>query len=352
LNRRSLAGLRRRVRPGGVPLRADLAMGDRVPLPYPSGWFCLALSREVPAGAVVNRRFMGRDVVLYRTRFGVLRAVAAYCPHLGAHLGVGGVVDGEHLVCPFHRFAFDVAGSCVKVPGGAPPAATLAQFTVRELGKIIYLWHGHDVAPPTWEPSEIPDDRFAPAASWSTLLASHPQEVMESFVDYQHQPIVHGVSLGEVAPPVEEGPLLRLSFSAAIRLSVHLATVTVEQGVVLSGPGLASGEVVLHQIGMTLGILLMATPVGPWQTHLRVVVVTEAASRDDFSRLRKAAARSRSVVAGQALVRTIGHMMGQDASIWNWKQYEPHPRLAPEESAIGHYRRWVHQFYPPDTSLT
>jgi cholesterol 7-desaturase len=354
LNRQSLARFQHRLRPVAVPLRTDLAMGegDRVPLPYPSGWFCLALSREVPAGAVVNRRFMGRHVVLYRTRGGVLRAVDAYCPHLGAHLGAGGKVDGEHLVCPFHRFAFDVEGSCVKVPGGVPPRATLAQFTVRERGKIIYVWHGHDDEPPAWEPSELPDDKFAPAASWSMLLASHPQEVMESFADYQHQPIVHKVSLREVAPPVDEGPLLRLSFSATIMLSVRLASVTVEQGVVLSGPGLASGKVMLHQVGMTLGTLLMATPVGPWQTHLRVVAMTEAASRTGTPGLRKAASMSWSAVAGQALVRTVAHMMVQDARIWNWKRYEPCPRLAPGESAIGHYRRWVRQFYPPDARPT
>ncbi|MDQ1034624.1 cholesterol 7-dehydrogenase [Streptomyces sp. V3I8] len=354
MNRKSPAGLRHRVRPGAVPSRTGLAggEGDRAPLPYPSGWFCLALSREVPAGAVVTRRFMGRDVVLYRTRSGVLRVVDAHCPHLGAHLGAGGAVDGEHLVCPFHRFAFDVGGSCVEVPGGAPPRATLAQFTVRERGRIIYVWHGHDAAPPAWEPAEIPDDRFAPVASWSTLLASHPQEVMESFVDYRHQPIVHNVSLREVVPPVDEGPLLRISFSAAIKLSVRLATITVEQGVVLSGLGLASGEVALHQVGVRLGVLLMATPVGPWQTHLRAVAMAETASRADSPRLRKAASLSWSAVTGQALVRTVAHQMRQDAMIWNRKRYEPNPRLTPEEGAIGHYRRWARQFYPPNTRPT
>ncbi len=347
MNRQSLAGLRHRLRPGTVPLRTGLAGGEGggAPLPYPSGWFCLALSREVPAGAVVNRRFMGRDVVLYRTRGGVLRVVDAHCPHLGAHLGAGGVVDGEHLVCPFHRFAFDVGGSCVKVPGGDPPKATLGQFTVRERGRIIYVWNGHDAAPPDWEPSELPDDGFSPAASWSTLLTSHPQEVMESFVDYRHQPIVHNVSLREVAPPADEGPLLRISFSAAIRLSVGLATIRVEQGLVLSGLGLASGDVTLHQVGMSLGVVLTATPVGPWQTRLRVFAMTETASRADSTRLRKAASTSWSAVAGQALVRTIAHQMGQDARIWNRKRYEPEPRLAPEESAIGQYRGWVRQFY-------
>ncbi|MFF1871836.1 Rieske 2Fe-2S domain-containing protein [Kitasatospora herbaricolor] len=350
MNRRSLAGLQDLLRPGAGPSRADLAVGaeDRAPLPYPSGWFCLALSREVPAGAVVNRRFMGRDVVLYRTRGGVLRVVDAHCPHLGAHLGAGGAVDGEHLVCPFHRFAFNVEGSCVRAPGGTPPRAALGQYPVRERGRVVYVWHGHDAAPPAWEPAELPDDRFAPAATWSTDLTSHPQEVMESFVDYEHQAVVHNVALREVKPPLEDGPLLRIAFGAAVRLSVGLGTIRVEQGLALSGLGLASGEVTLHQIGMTLGVVVTATPVGPWRTQLRVVIMTDAASRPDSPLLRKAAALSLSAVAGQALMRTVVHHMVQDARIWNRKRYLPDPALTAEEGAIGQYRGWAGQFYPPD----
>ncbi|MFE2373690.1 Rieske 2Fe-2S domain-containing protein [Streptomyces sp. NPDC059398] len=78
-------------------------------LPYPSGWFCLARSRELPPGKVLTRRFMDEDIVLYRTRDGRPRAVHPYCPHLGAHFGAGGTVEGQNLVCPFHRFAFGTA---------------------------------------------------------------------------------------------------------------------------------------------------------------------------------------------------------------------------------------------------
>ena len=118
------------------PVRGDVLAGDRPWLPYPSGWFCVGFSRELPAGRVITRRFMGEDVVVYRTRAGAVRAVRPYCPHLGAHLGVGGTVEGELLVCPFHRFAFDPDGVCTKVPGGRPPRARLDHYPVREQNGI------------------------------------------------------------------------------------------------------------------------------------------------------------------------------------------------------------------------
>ncbi|MGW2323696.1 Rieske (2Fe-2S) protein [Streptomyces sp. NPDC001155] len=101
-------------------------------LPYPSGWFCLARSRELAPGNVLTRRFMDEDVVLYRTRDGRPRAVHPYCPHLGAHLGAGGTVEGQNLVCPFHRFAFAPDGTCVGTPDGPPPRARLQHHTISE----------------------------------------------------------------------------------------------------------------------------------------------------------------------------------------------------------------------------
>ncbi|WP_369123002.1 Rieske 2Fe-2S domain-containing protein [Streptomyces viridochromogenes] len=39
-------------------------------------------------------------------------------PHLGTHLGCGGWVDGENIVCPFHRFAFDLDAAVARVGPG------------------------------------------------------------------------------------------------------------------------------------------------------------------------------------------------------------------------------------------
>ncbi|MCZ0983416.1 Rieske (2Fe-2S) protein [Streptomyces diastatochromogenes] len=68
-------------------------------LPYPDGWFSVAFSSEVVRGALLTRPLQGEDVVLYRLRDGEVRAVRPYCPHLGAHLGLG-ALEGDELLCP------------------------------------------------------------------------------------------------------------------------------------------------------------------------------------------------------------------------------------------------------------
>ena len=93
--------------------------------PFPVGWYVVALSDELKPGEVKPFKFMGEEVVLYRTQAGVANLIGAYCPHLGAHFGYGGQVVGEHIRCPFHAFEFDVNGVCQSTAYGTriPPKA-------------------------------------------------------------------------------------------------------------------------------------------------------------------------------------------------------------------------------------
>src|SRR4051794_19961277 len=91
---------------------------------YPTGWFAVAKCADVPPSGVAPLRYFGRELVLFRTAAGDARVLDAHCPHLGAHLGHGGCVEGESIRCPFHGWRFDGAGACVAVPYATkiPPA--------------------------------------------------------------------------------------------------------------------------------------------------------------------------------------------------------------------------------------
>ena len=95
--------------------------GRRFPFPVPNGWFIVAEAKDLLPGEVRSLYLFGRDLVLYRTAGGVPRMVDAHCPHLGAHLGVGGKVEGECLQCPFHGWSFGEDGQCVDIPYSDSP---------------------------------------------------------------------------------------------------------------------------------------------------------------------------------------------------------------------------------------
>ena len=75
----------------------------RFPLPrYPTGWFQVAWSDELEPGGVLPPQYFGKDLVLFRAASGAASVLNAHCPHMGAHLGHGGAVEGEGVACPFH----------------------------------------------------------------------------------------------------------------------------------------------------------------------------------------------------------------------------------------------------------
>ena len=90
---------------------------SRFPFPTtPDGWYGVAFAPRLASGAVKAIHYFGRDLALFRDEGGRARVFDAHCPHMGAHLGHGGLVSGEGIRCPFHGWRFDGEGRCVEVP--------------------------------------------------------------------------------------------------------------------------------------------------------------------------------------------------------------------------------------------
>ncbi|MEE1785353.1 Rieske 2Fe-2S domain-containing protein [Streptomyces sp. SP17BM10] len=312
-------------------------MTNAAPLPYPSGWFCVGLARDVPPGRVRTARLMGEDVVLYRTRRGTLRAVGPHCPHLGAHFGAGGTVRGEDLVCPFHGFAFGPDGSCTGAPDGTRLRAGLAHHHLAERDGVLYVWRGIADEPPTWELP--PPVGAVPLAWWRGEVLSHPQEVMENGVDFRHVSVLHGLDTRETAPPEVAGPLFTIHQRTTTRFP-GLGAVGLDQPVALAGLGTMRLVAELPELGGRLRVWVLATPVAPWRTLVRFAVACSA-SAGVPGVLGAAADRAASWVALRAAVRIIK----QDRPVLAHKRYLAQPRLVPGERSIGLFRRWARQFY-------
>ena len=116
---------------------------------FAAGWYRVADASVFRSARPVALRWMGEDVVAFRgpadEAGSSLRLMQGHCPHLGAHLGVGGrVVDGR-LVCPFHGWEFDArSGSLEAVPYStkATPKVCLRRWSARQVGASVFGWWG------------------------------------------------------------------------------------------------------------------------------------------------------------------------------------------------------------------
>jgi 3-ketosteroid 9alpha-monooxygenase subunit A len=111
-------------------------------------WTTLFGSGELPGGRVVEVVHDGADLLVYRTERGALRALEAWCPHMGNYMPNGlpqgnlsgrdlsTLLHGEELVCPFHDWRFDGRGRCSGLPTGQRQPARVAAGQ-----RIMKSWH-------------------------------------------------------------------------------------------------------------------------------------------------------------------------------------------------------------------
>jgi len=325
-------------------LRATRELRDTPP-PFPFGWFTVAFTRELRNGQVLTRRFMDREIVLFRTKSGIACAIEAYCPHLGAHLGHGGKVHGEELRCPFHGFGFSASGSCVHSPFGAPPpAARLELLPLREICGVVFVWHG----PPGQKPWEIefPHKELVwhRLWHWTVRIRSHPQEMAENGVDLGHFTALHGFNNVRVIEPFTvDGPRFRVGY-AYTQNPFGISGPDVEFRILWDGLGFSRLETDIAG-GRGVLVLGLATPVGEREmvVHLGVTL-----RRHSDSAIRKALWSCVDAVVGPLVLFEMVRQYKQDTRVWNRKKYLRRPAIAAGDGPIPAFRQWASQFYPED----
>ena len=127
--------------------------------PYPLGWFQVAYTDELEVGDVRALKYFGKDLVLFRDESGNAHVLDAHCPHLGAHLGKGGRVEGDSIRCPFHAWKFNGSGECTDVPYGSkiPSGACVPAWNTIEKNGLIMVWHHPKGEPPAWGIPDVPE---------------------------------------------------------------------------------------------------------------------------------------------------------------------------------------------------
>ncbi|MEC7763694.1 MAG: Rieske 2Fe-2S domain-containing protein [Pseudomonadota bacterium] len=161
---------------------------------FRQSWYPIALSRDVPAGEIVGKPFLDGRVVVYRAPDGSPIVMSAYCPHLGADLALGKIVDGN-VQCAFHHWEYNTDGQCVKTGIGdpAPKSACLFKFPTQEKLGIIWAFNGTEPLfdLPVFEYDE--DEVAFEAYELSPPFNCDPWVFAANTPDMQHLKAVHKV---------------------------------------------------------------------------------------------------------------------------------------------------------------
>ena len=196
-------------------------------------FYPVAQSRLITRKKPLERTIYGRRIALFRDEGGRAHALDARCPHHGANLADGVVIDGC-LACPYHGWRFAADGRCVHIPSQParpiPPRATTRAFEVVEHQGIVWVHAGGRPAvrpPPSFG---IADDPTFRGFAIEETVPGPADWWVDNFMDISHVPFVHRSTFGGHRPTVTAHPVERwadeMGYSARVVVRYEYGLVT------------------------------------------------------------------------------------------------------------------------------
>ena len=155
------------------------------------GWYPVCKSSKLKPGKADSFLISHQRVVVWRTHEGELAALDAFCPHMGADLGNGKVVDGR-IQCYFHQWCYGKSGALEKVHCGEMPKNVANRaWPVEEKYGFIWVFSGPEAPYPVSEPSGLEGQAHASLYLGRARLYAHHQVMMVGGIDLLHFATVH-----------------------------------------------------------------------------------------------------------------------------------------------------------------
>lgn len=318
-------------------------MAQRYPFPIPFGWFCVGYPEDFPIAEPKALYYFGRHLVGWRDEEGAVHVQDAYCPHLGAHLGHGGTVEGCELICPFHAWRYDTDGNNCGIPYSERinRKAKLETFPTLERNGLVMTWYHPERIEPQWEIPEIPECNGHP--DWSELMTTEYvidaawQEMAENAVDSAHFRYVHNTA---TVPEIEQ---YDTGFPEAVmRSSQKFPTPR----------GVMEGQINSHQYGPGFSFVNFSgivdtinyattTPIEADRCHVRFNFRVKTMGDETTTRN-----------VGKAFVAEVDKQVREDKPIWEHKAHLVRPALADNDGPFMRFRKWATQFYAESERLS
>ncbi|WP_119290412.1 aromatic ring-hydroxylating oxygenase subunit alpha [Azohydromonas sediminis] len=163
-----------------------------------NAWYVACMPHEID-DKPLGRTVCNERMVFFRGPEGQATALEDWCPHRGAPLSLGRVVEGK-LVCGYHGLEMGCDGKTVAMPGqrvrGFPP---IRHFPVIERYGFVWVWPG-DAA--RADPARLPHLAWAEDPAWTYgggmyHVRCDYRLMIDNLMDLTHEKYVHATSIGQ-----------------------------------------------------------------------------------------------------------------------------------------------------------
>lgn len=306
---------------------------------FARGWYLIAWSRDLETGEVKPLHYFGRDYVIFRGEDGNAILLDAHCPHLGAHLGYGGRVEGNDIICPFHAWRFGASGRCVEVPYASriPPRAAVKAHCVREHSGMVLAYFGPHGSEPEYEVpaiEEMDDPAWTPLQRAHIEIATQPREVIENIADLAHFMPVHNTLIDDFEVTIDGPRATQYSLGRGHNLKGE--PIPVVSVATYHGPAIQFTHL---QWAYDMVLINAHIPIDADNLLLRFGVIVKAG---------EGATLPPEVLEAHVAAARDGYF--EDVAIWENKCWRDQPVLADGDGPIGEVRKWYDSFFTEATA--
>lgn len=192
---------------------------------YPKNAWYVACTPDEIDGKPLGRRICGEAIVFYRGPQGEAAALEDFCPHRGAPLSLGKVVEGK-LVCGYHGLEMGCDGRTVAMPGqrvrGFP---AIRAYPVIERYGFLWVWPG---AAELADPARLHHLEWAESPDWAYGGGLYHVQcdyrlMIDNLMDLSHETYVHAGSIGQ--PEIDETPTQTVVDGDTVVTSRHMLNI-------------------------------------------------------------------------------------------------------------------------------
>jgi len=304
---------------------------------FPKGWYAVAESAEVTGEAMLPVRYLGEDLIVYRTADGAAQVSGAYCPHLGAHLAShDGAIAAGRITCPFHKWQFDGAtGRCVHIPYTdvmVPASVKLDLYPTREVDGMVLMWYHPAGAAPDHEPFTRAGETGVPWTYYTTheWISTCPyRDLFENLFDTAHVQQLHNAVNLPVIEAIERKPY---------GLQCRFVPPKGEQY-----------EITRFENNFTGVSMVTAITEGPGFGFLQCVTATPI-DNERFRQVsryfvRDMGSEEANAALGKPFADNTAYETEKDFRVLNYKKHLTTPRLCAGDGPIMKWRQYQEEFY-------
>jgi nitrite reductase/ring-hydroxylating ferredoxin subunit len=295
------------------------------------GWYQVAFERELERE--LTPIALGSLELVAVTTGGGPALYSAYCPHRGAHLGHGGRLDGDAVVCPFH-------GRRIGLGEAGDDGFRLRAYRTLAVGGLVFALLDEALDRGFAEHFSALESSHYLVPGFTLRVRTRPELVIENALDQRHFSEVHGLAEIPALEPME-------SRGGELAVRVRLATPrpnawqtpdarSVELGLRIFSPNLCVTEIGGEPLPTY--VITAATPEPDGECRIRVSVAVPPGADGGNPDLEPV----------RTLLRDSRTAIEQDAEVWRHLAPGGAPvrpdRMVPGDELVARYYAFCREF--------